>query len=551
MQSALRRLSFLILITVLIVSLGSASAQTPTPPTLYEQALQEAEIEANWQPDYLSLATGDPDLLDHGVYEWPFALDSIGHAIQSYQYYGGEPYFHHGTDIMKFDLGLGTQVFNRSGGQVVNIENYQPGWDLYWEVAILDPDGYLWQYHHIHEPTIPDYIYQKYTEYQADPVNGGFIDPGQHIGNIIEWPVWSFGKQFNHIHLNIIAAGNYYVTSFEFHNPLPDTVGPEIQTIGLLKNGQPFGSNNVNPPYSLYVRARDLVLDDVYYLPPYSYTFSIDGQPEHTTWQFDQLPGTDRWQYLYDFYVIPPTCGDYDCRDFYVNLGFIPDSQYVFPTINGVHHLTVTVCDYAGNCDEDTYNYGVNNTAPIANPQSISTFEDISTDIILTGSDINNDPLTFTVVTPPTHGDLSGTAPNLTYTPDPNYNGTDIFTFRVNDGLFNSNIATVSINIAAVNDAPVLDPIGNKSVLLGETLTFTATGSDVDNGTLMYALTGDATGAVIDPNTGVFTWTPTSFGSYTVTIHLSDGSLEDTETIAVIVTLAGAYRLFLPLVLKP
>ncbi len=128
-------------------------------PVQFDQGIDAAqwykdhEIEQAWRPDYLELATGDPSLLtDHGVYAWPFALDSIGWSMQSYQDYGGTPYFHHGMDMMKM---YGTDVFNRSGGQVVNIENYKPGWDLYWEVAVLDPDGYIWQYHHIDEPTIP------------------------------------------------------------------------------------------------------------------------------------------------------------------------------------------------------------------------------------------------------------------------------------------------------------------------------------------------------------------------------------------------------------
>ncbi len=197
-----------------------------------KQWYEDHEIENSWTPDYLDLATGDPALLtEHGVYAWPFGLDSIGWSMQSYQDYGGTPYFHHGMDMMKV---FGTNVYNQSGGQVVNIENYQPGNYLYWEVAILDPDGYIWQYHHIHEPTIPQFIYDKYNEYLIDPVNGGFIAPDTYIGNIVEWPVWSYGKQFNHIHLNILGAGGVYVNGFEFHNPLPDTVGPEIQGVGLI-----------------------------------------------------------------------------------------------------------------------------------------------------------------------------------------------------------------------------------------------------------------------------------------------------------------------------
>jgi hypothetical protein len=73
--------------------------------------------------------------------------------MQSYQDYGGTPYFHHGMDMMKM---YGTMVYNRSGGQVINIENYNPGWDLYWEVAV-DPDGYL-QHHHVQMRPFPIHL---------------------------------------------------------------------------------------------------------------------------------------------------------------------------------------------------------------------------------------------------------------------------------------------------------------------------------------------------------------------------------------------------------
>jgi hypothetical protein len=58
-------------------------------------------------------------------------------------------------------------------------------------------------------------------------------------------------------------------------------------------------------------------------------------------------------------------------------------------------------------------------------------------------------------VTTPAHGTLSGTAPNLTYTPDSNFNGSDSFTFKANDGHADSNVATVSITVTPVQDAPV------------------------------------------------------------------------------------------------
>jgi hypothetical protein len=56
--------------------------------------------------------------------------------------------------------------------------------------------------------------------------------------------------------------------------------------------------------------------------------------------------------------------------------------------------------------------------------------------------------LTYSVVSQPAHGELSGTAPDLTYTPSQDYTGSDSFTYKANNGLVDSNIATVTVTIA-------------------------------------------------------------------------------------------------------
>src|SRR6185369_6177176 len=79
------------------------------------------------------------------------------------------------------------------------------------------------------------------------------------------------------------------------------------------------------------------------------------------------------------------------------------------------------------------------NKPPTANPQTVSTNEDVNLPITLTGAD--NDPevsqtLTFAIVTPPAHGVLLGfnsTTGAVTYDPDDDYNGSDSFTFTVTD----------------------------------------------------------------------------------------------------------------------
>ena len=78
------------------------------------------------------------------------------------------------------------------------------------------------------------------------------------------------------------------------------------------------------------------------------------------------------------------------------------------------------------------------NDAPVAVAQSVTTAEDTALPITLAGTDVEGGALTYAIVTAPANGTLSGTAPNLTYTPAANYNGADSFTFKVNDGTVDS-----------------------------------------------------------------------------------------------------------------
>jgi hypothetical protein len=85
------------------------------------------------------------------------------------------------------------------------------------------------------------------------------------------------------------------------------------------------------------------------------------------------------------------------------------------------------------------------NDAPVANPQSVITLQSIPVAITLTGSDVEGDDLTYSVFAPPTQGTLSGTGPNLMYTPNAGYKGTDSFSFIASDGQLDSAPAVVTI----------------------------------------------------------------------------------------------------------
>ncbi len=308
-------------------------------------ALVDEDAEANFQPKYLDLATGTAESAfgESSVRsEWPFPVDSIGHTMASYQRYGGSPaYFHHGLDIRG---DAGTPILASAGGKVVNIENYHGGSYLYWEIAILDDRGFLWQYHHVDHLTIPQEVKDAFAA-------GERVEAGQFLGGIVEWPVDTFGETYHHVHLNVLGAGGVYQNPFDFLKRLPDNQAPTIQELGLLNpQKQPIQGNEVTGEYSIYLKARDLILHDQFFVPPHSIQYQIDDQAPVTFWKFHELPGkASRFEYVHDFYVPRKTCGNYSCRSSMVDLGFQVEGTCPFPKTPGSHLIKVVVRDYLGN----------------------------------------------------------------------------------------------------------------------------------------------------------------------------------------------------------
>ena len=120
------------------------------------------------------------------------------------------------------------------------------------------------------------------------------------------------------------------------------------------------------------------------------------------------------------------------------------NARYVRVTVNGN-----TVNAWASITELDIFiSKSSSNSPPIANSKSVIVNKDTPTAITLTASDPDGNTLTYTKLTNPAHGTLTGTAPSLTYTPSTGYTGSDSFTFKVNDGNVDSNIATISITIS-------------------------------------------------------------------------------------------------------
>jgi hypothetical protein len=108
---------------------------------------------------------------------------------------------------------------------------------------------------------------------------------------------------------------------------------------------------------------------------------------------------------------------------------------------------------------------GGGNHQPVADAQSVTLRTNTTANITLTASDIDNDPLTYSIVASPTNGILTGTPPNVVYQPNANYVGTDAFTFKANDGQTDSVPALVSLSIVTPCVGVTIIPTYDISIL--------------------------------------------------------------------------------------
>jgi uncharacterized protein len=181
------------------------------------------------------------------------------------------------------------------------------------------------------------------------------------------------------------------------------------------------------------------------------------------------------------------------------------------------------------------------NSAPVAQAAAAAGDEDNTITGTLVVTDRNDDVLSYSVVQGPANGTVTIDANgNYVYTPNANFNGTDSFSYRANDGVTNGAVATVSLTVNAANDAVILaqdlvavDAVEDAAFSLNIAGSF----ADVDNAVLTYSVSALPAWLSFDAATGVFSGTPANgdVGSYAVTVTASDGltSASDSFTINV------------------
>jgi uncharacterized repeat protein (TIGR01451 family) len=321
-------------------------------------------------------------------------------------------------------------------------------------------------------------------------------------------------------------------------NPAGETAGPVITAVDTSVPGNSTVTLSYDGPAALAGASTKVVLATVSACDPSGY-----GEAETT------LSSTTG--------VVLNASGDLVSEEFDATLGLVP-GEIVTAYIDGVN---VPLTELS-NCF--TVPGGPGNTTPVAVTQGSSIPADQPFDVLLEGTDADDDNLTFAIDAAPTHGSLSvvtgidcsatnACTADITYTPDSGYTGTDSFTFTVDDGTETSDPATVTIDVQAANSRPVAGG-ASATVEQGGSVQIELQGTDADSDVLTFAVqsesaNGGSIGSVAEPAcvddacTLDVTYTaPTSFlGTDSFTYTVNDGTeTSDPATVTVDVTAANA-----------
>jgi len=226
-----------------------------------------------------------------------------------------------------------------------------------------------------------------------------------------------------------------------------------------------------------------------------------------------------------------------------------PNDLYGTPMDMGALYFSPT----QGCMDPTAYNYdpgaysdpgNICEYSPVASNVSVSGTEDNPAAINFSANDTNGgDVLTYSIYVQTSHGTvtianpLSGTG---SYTPTANYFGPDTLRYIVTDNSIYtlSDTAFAYISVTAINDAPVLTPIGDQTMVFNTPLVLTLSATDVDDLTeiLEYTATTTSSFLTLALVANSLTITPTEFwgGTGDVTVTVTDASsATDSEVITV------------------
>lgn len=181
----------------------------------------------------------------------------------------------------------------------------------------------------------------------------------------------------------------------------------------------------------------------------------------------------------------------------------------------------------------------VANQPPVAVDDSLTIVEDdgaTNVSVVANDTDADLDPTSVTITVDPTDGTATPLGDgSVDYTPDPDHNGADSFTYEVCDLSGRCDTAVVSVTIDAVNDAPTFTGGGNvtstgpgPNTFAGWATAIAAGPADEVGQALTFVVTANsapglfASGPAVDESSGDLTFTPNGSGSADITVELRD-----------------------------
>jgi hypothetical protein len=216
---------------------------------------------------------------------------------------------------------------------------------------------------------------------------------------------------------------------------------------------------------------------------------------------------------------------------------FTPNANF-----NGATTITYTISDGRGGTSTATVNVTVTpvNDPPVAVNDTAVTPEDTPVRInpLTNDSDIDGNPLTITAARAANGTVVVNADGSTTYTPNPNFNGTDTITYTISDGQGGFSTATITVNVAPVNDPPIArNDVAITDADTPVRISVLGNDNDIDGDPLTITAASSPNGTIVRNADGTITFTPTAgfVGATTITYTISDGK-GGTSTATVAVT---------------
>jgi len=371
---------------------------------------------------------------------------------------------------------------------------------------------------------IPQFETTKVNKPLSTTLTGRDVDGDQLMFIICEEPehgTLTFDSNFNTNGRLIYAPEPYFAGSDIFTFKLndneldsaPATVSVNV-TLNLLPMAEPLSvTTTEDTPVEISLRGSDPDSDPL--------TYSVATGPYHGS-----LNGTAP------------------------NLTYTPRMNF-----NGLDSLTFEVNDGTADSALATVSIIVSpvNDPPVANDDILATREDtpaVAIDVLANDTDVDNegrylylDAFSATAVTQGKNGSVTiNSDGTLSYNPNPNFYGSDAFTYTISDYKDQTDTARVNVTVKMVNDAPAINSAPVTTATAGTLYTYDVNAIDPDlTDTLTYSLTTKPADMTINSATGLIQWKPAQAGENNVIVKVADSnSIPTTDTQSFTITVNPA-----------